>query len=315
MVITPGIKDCDYRIWNGKKLFTLTAEEIDWELVYGIRIKAWGYNGSTPGPTIHVFPGDDVIIRVINHLPAETSVHWHGLDIPNSMDGVPPIEPSPFIRPGCYLDYSFRISNPPGTYLYHSHVDVMTQDNAGLFGGFIVEDPANVNRQNYRDYLCILQEWAIKQLCWGDLTPGLYPLDFCHPNFNFFTMNGTCYPKTLPLKVSYGDTVRVRFGNIQMHHHPIHLHGHQFRVVGADGFPVRESAQIYKNTILVASGETWDIEFTADNPGIWPMHCHMPHHVTNNGAPPVGGMFTTVSYCDETPPEYRYCSPDWPRRT
>lgn len=86
-------------------------------------------------------------------------------------------------------------------------------------------------------------------------------------------------------------------------------------MVGVDGFPNQESAQIYKNTILVASGETWDVEFLANNPGIWPMHCHMPHHVTNNGAPAVGGMFTTVSYCTGTSTEYRYCSPDWPRLT
>lgn len=315
MVITPGIEDCGYQMCDGKKLFTLVAEEIEWELVYGIRIKAWGFNGSTPGPTIHVFPGDEVIFRVINHLPVDTSVHWHGLDIPNNMDGVPPIEPTPFIRPGYYVDYTFKITNPPGTYLYHSHVDVMVQDNAGLFGGLIVEDPENQDRRDYKDYLCILQEWAIRELCWGDLTPGLYPLDFVHPSFNFFTINGTCYPRTLPLKVNYGDTVRVRFGNIQMHHHPIHLHGHQFQVVGADGFPISRENQICKNTILVSSGETWDIEFQADNPGIWPMHCHMPHHVTNNGAPPVGGMFTTVNYCDGTPSEFRYCSPNWPRRT
>ena len=160
MVITPGIEDCGYQMCGGKKLFTLVAEEIEWELVYGIRIKAWGFNGSTPGPTIHVFPGDEVIFRVINHLPVDTSVHWHGLDIPNNMDGVPPIEPTPFIRPGYYVDYTFKITNPPGTYLYHSHVDVMVQDNAGLFGGLIVEDPENQDRRDYKDYLCILQEWA-----------------------------------------------------------------------------------------------------------------------------------------------------------
>ena len=298
MVITPGIKDLPYCTRNGRKFFTLVAEEIVWELLDGIRIKAWGYNGSTPGPTIHVFPGDEVTFRVINHLPVRTSVHWHGLEVPNAMDGVPPIEPSPYIYPGEYFDYRFKIENPPGTYLYHSHVEVSIQDNAGLFGGLIVEDPRDQNRSNYVDYLCILQEWAINQLPWGNITPGLYDLSFIRPRFNFFTINGHCYPDTLPLQVRYGDTVKVRFGNIQMHHHPIHLHGHQFRVVGADGFPIQESAQICKNTILVASGETWDISFLANNPGIWPMHCHMPHHVTNNGVLGVGGMFTTVNYVD-----------------
>ena len=98
MVITPGIPDCDYTYENGKKLFVLVAQELDWELVDGIRVKAWGYNGSTPGPTIHVFPGEEVILRVVNHLPVETSVHWHGLEVPNVMDGVPPIEPLSLIH-------------------------------------------------------------------------------------------------------------------------------------------------------------------------------------------------------------------------
>ena len=296
MVITPGIKDLPYTYDDGIKYFTLIAEEIVWEVVDGIFVRAWGYNGSTPGPTIHVFPGDKVCIRVINHLPERTSVHWHGLEVPNIMDGVPPIEPSPYIEPGEYFDYTFTISNPPGTYMYHSHVNVSVQDNAGLLGGLIVEDPRMQNRKKYKDYLCLLQEWAIGALPWGNLTKGTYDLTFVKPEFNFFTINGKCYPDTKPLPVEYGDTVRVRFGNIQMNHHPMHLHGHQFRVVGADGFPIARDTQIYKNTILVASGETWDIRFLANNEGIWPFHCHMPHHVTNNGAPPVGGMFTTVNY-------------------
>ncbi|MDY3367951.1 copper oxidase [Zhenhengia yiwuensis] len=296
MVITPGIKDLPYTYDEGIKYFTLIAEEIVWELVDGIFVKAWGYNGSTPGPTIRVFPGDRVCIRVINHLPERTSVHWHGLEVPNIMDGVPPIEPSPYIEPGEYFDYTFTINNPPGTYMYHSHVNVSIQDNAGLLGGLIVEDLRMQNRKKYKDYLCLLQEWAIGALPWGDLTKGTYDLTFVKPEFNFFTINGKCYPDTKPLPVEYGDTVRVRFGNIQMHHHPMHLHGHQFRVVGADGFPIARDTQIYKNTILVASGETWDIRFLANNEGIWPFHCHMPHHVTNNGTPPVGGMFTTVNY-------------------
>lgn len=296
MVITPGIEDLDYEYKDGVKHFTLIAEEVDLELIPGLFVKAWGYNGSVPGPTIIVNPKDKVCIKVINNLPEKTSVHWHGLEVPNDMDGVPPVEPSPYIYPGEYFDYHFDINNPPGTYMYHSHVSVMIQDNAGLLGGFIVENPKDNKRKNYKDYLIVLQEWAVNKLPWGDITKGNYNLTFKMPDFNFFTFNGKCYPLTKPLPVHYGDTVRIRYCNIQMHHHPIHLHGHQFKVVGADGFPIRKETQIYKNTILVASGETWDVEFIAKNPGIWPLHCHMPHHVTNNGAEGIGGMFTTVNY-------------------
>ncbi|MGL4346240.1 MAG: multicopper oxidase domain-containing protein [Cellulosilyticaceae bacterium] len=296
MVITPGINDLPFTYEKGIKCFTLIAEEITWEILDNVFIKAWGYNGSTPGPTIHVFPGDKVKIRVINHLPERTSVHWHGLEVPNIMDGVPPIEPSPYIEPGEFFDYEFTINNPPGTYMYHSHVNVMVQDNAGLLGGLIVEDPRLQNKRKYRDYYYLLQEWALDALPWGTVKDGTYDLNFHNPRFNFFTMNGRCYPTTKPISVQLGDTVRVRYGNVQMHHHPMHLHGHQFKVVGADGFPISRDTQIYKNTILVASGETWDISFVANNPGIWPFHCHMPFHVTNNGTPGVGGLFTTVNY-------------------
>lgn len=101
-------------------------------------------------------------------------------------------------------------------------------------------------------------------------------------------MNRKYCINTKPLPVSYGDIVNIRFGNIQIHHHPIHLHGHEFKIVVADGFPIRKKNQIYKNTILVSSEETWDIEFEARNPGIWPVHCHMLHHVTNNRAIGIG---------------------------
>lgn len=296
MVITPGIEDLTCYNQCGVKYFVLIAQEIEWEIVGGVTVKAWGFNGSTPGPTIHVFPGDDVVIRVINQLRQKTSIHWHGLEVPNNMDGVPQIEPTPYINPGEYYDYHFKIKNPPGTYMYHSHSNIAVQDNAGLVGGIVVEDPKAQNLKCSRDYLCILQEWAIDSLPWGDISPGRYNLNFINPVFNFFTINGKSYPDTKPLLVHQGDRVKVRFGNVQMHHHPIHLHGHQFKVVGADGYPIPVQAQISKNTILVASGETWDVTFGAHNPGIWPLHCQMPHHVTNNGAPGVGGMFTTVNY-------------------
>ncbi len=239
MVITPGINNLEFDYSNGIKYFTLVAEEVKLELIKGLYVKAWGYNESVPGPTIIVDPGDNVCIRVINKLPQRTSVHWHGLEVPNNMDGVPPIEDSPYIEPNEYFDYKFKINNPPGTYMYHSHVDVMVQDNAGLLGGIIVNDPKDNKRKHYKDYLILLQEWAVDKLPWADINPGVYDLTFKMPEFNFFTMNGKCYPETKPIPVEYGDTVRVRFGNIQMHHHPIHLHGHQFKVVGADGFPIR----------------------------------------------------------------------------
>lgn len=84
MVITPGIENLKYECKDGVKHFTLVAEEVNLELISGLFVKAWGYNGSLPGPTIIVDPGDSVCIRVINKLPERTSVHWHGLEVRGS---------------------------------------------------------------------------------------------------------------------------------------------------------------------------------------------------------------------------------------
>lgn len=296
MVITPGGKDLPFEMINGEKVFTIVAHEMDWEILSGIFVKVWCYNGSIPGPTIHVLPGDHVRMRVINKLPQKTSVHWHGLIVPNVMDGVPGVEPSPYIEPGDSFDYVFEIKNPPGTYMYHSHVNDVVQGNMGLGGGLIVDDLDTIYKPKYKDYFYMLQEWALDELPFRDLTPGTYEINYKDPDYNFFTMNGKCFPDTSPVEVECGDLVRVRFGNLQMNHHPIHLHGHEFKVVAAGGFPIRPEAQYYNNTILVASGQNWDIEFFANNPGIWPLHCHMPHHMSNNGSFDLGGMFTTVNY-------------------
>ena len=141
MVVTPDIPNLPCQTIDGIKYFELTAEPIRRELLPGLFINGWGYNGSIPGPTIQVLPNDDVNIRVINRLPEPTSVHWHGLNVPNVMDGVPDVEPSPKIQPGCYFDYRFRINNPPGTHMYHTHYRTSKQEMMGLGGAFIILEP------------------------------------------------------------------------------------------------------------------------------------------------------------------------------
>ena len=146
MVITPDVPDLPFVLHNGIKYFELVAEPGKREILSGLFINAWGYNGSMPGPTIQVYPGDYINVRIINKLPEPTSVHWHGLDIPNVMDGVPDVEPSPEIGPGKYFDYHFRIVNPPGTHMYHTHFNSVTQEMMGLGGAFIILDPDQQNQ-------------------------------------------------------------------------------------------------------------------------------------------------------------------------
>lgn len=294
MAITPDIPSLNHSMIDGYKFFRLIAEPVKQEILPGVFIEGWGYNGSIPGPTIQVYPKDRVIIRVTNRLPEPTSVHWHGLNVPNVMDGVPDVEPSPIIKPGEYFDYYFLINNPPGTHMYHSHVNVAKQDMLGLMGGFVILDP---NDNVDRDYLLLLQEWKLEKLeKEKEVPPGTYKLNPYTMDFNMFTINGKSFPSTTPMPIKYGDSVRLRFGATQINHHPMHLHGHQFIVEKADGNPIDLRSRILKNTILVATGETWDVIFNANNPGAWPIHCHISHHMSNNFMYGLGGMFSTLVY-------------------
>jgi manganese oxidase len=294
MVITPDLHNLPCKEIKGVKYFELVAEEVERELLPGLFIKAWGYNGSTPGPTIQVYPGDYVNFRVYNKLSEPTSVHWHGLDVPNVMDGVPDVEPSPKIEPEHYFDYRFKIINPPGTHMYHTHHISHKQQMMGLEGGLIILDPYDLKTN--RDYFIMLQEFKVEGLKMGEVKKGKYEIDPLSHVFNFFTMNGRCFPFTTPIELKCGETVKIRLGNTMETGHPIHIHGHQFEVSAADGNTIPTQNRMKRNTIHVASGETWDIEFLANNPGIWPFHCHIPHHMTNNMTKLTGGMFTSIIY-------------------
>jgi FtsP/CotA-like multicopper oxidase with cupredoxin domain len=296
VIITPDVPLLPYTIRNGVKYFELIAEPVQRELLPGLYINGWGYNGSIPGPTIVVFPNDYVNIRVYNRLPESTSVHWHGLDVPNVMDGAPDVEPSPKIEPNHYFDYHFQIINPPGTHMYHTHFHTVRQEMMGLGGALIIANPIEYPTLIQRDYFIMLHEFHVKGLQKGEVKPGIYDIDPFSDMFNFFTMNGRCFPFTTPLLVCYGEKVRIRLANIGMNPHPIHLHGHQFIVTASDGNNILYKNQLTKNTISIASGEIYDIEFIANNPGTWPFHCHIPHHMSNNFTLESGGMFTTVTY-------------------
>ncbi|MBB3113418.1 FtsP/CotA-like multicopper oxidase with cupredoxin domain [Paenibacillus phyllosphaerae] len=296
MVITPDLPRLPFSERNGVKFFELIAEPVKQELLPGFFINAFGYNGSSPGPTIIVYPGDYVQIRVHNKLSEPTSVHWHGLDVPNVMDGVPEAEPSPKIQPGSYFDYHFKIVNPPGTHMYHTHFHSVKQEMMGLGGAFIIADPNEYRTKIHRDYFIMLQEFKVKGLEKGEVREGVYELDPYSDNFNFFTMNGRCFPHTTPLEVRYGELVRIRIGNLMMNAHPIHMHGQQFVVTSTDGNSLAPQKRYLKNTILVGSGETYDVEFIAHNPGTWIFHCHIPHHMANNFTEKLGGMTTTIRY-------------------
>ena len=113
-VVTPNGSTLPWKIVDGFKEFHLTVEVIKWEIAPGMVIKAWGYNGRTPGPTFEVVQGDKVRIYVTNKLPEPTAVHWHGVILPSGMDGVQGLTQRG-IPPGETFLYEFTIVQEPGT--------------------------------------------------------------------------------------------------------------------------------------------------------------------------------------------------------
>lgn len=271
-VVTPNGETLPYELINGQKVFKLIVDECEHEIAPGMIINAWCYNGKTPGPTIEAVEGDKVKFLVTNKLPELTAVHWHGLILPNGMDGVTGLT-QPGIGPGETYAYEFELKQN-GTYMYHSHGDEMTQIGLGTMGFFIIHPKKQENPYIDKDFAIMLSEWFIEP---GAKTP--------NPNvmtdFNIFTFNSKAYPGTDPLVVKKGDRVRVRFGNVSQDLHPIHIHGLNFKLTQTDGGKIPVEAQWPETTVTIAPGQTRTIEFIAEEPGDWAFHCHRRHHPMN----------------------------------
>jgi FtsP/CotA-like multicopper oxidase with cupredoxin domain len=271
-VVTPNGSRLPWKVVDGVKVFHLVAEPVDHELVSGLAIEAWGYNGRTPGPTIEVTEGDRCRFYVENRLPEPTTIHWHGIFVANGMDGAGGLTQKA-IPPGETYVYELAM-NRPGTFMYHPHFDEMTQMGLGM-QGMIVVHPRRRAQPKVRDYALMLSEWKV--------APGARrPNPLAMNDFNLLTFNSKAFPSTEPLVAELGDLVRIRIGNLSaMDHHPIHIHGHAFEVVETDGGAVPRSARHPDTTVLVHVGSVRVIEFVAAAAGDWPFHCHMTHHTMN----------------------------------
>ncbi|CAA9531044.1 MAG: Multicopper oxidase [uncultured Thermomicrobiales bacterium] len=276
--------------------FTLTASEIDWEVAPGQTVKAWAYNGQVPGPEIRVREGDTVRITLKNQLPTGTTVHWHGMDVPPAMDGPAGLNQAP-VEPGGEFVYEFVATNG-GSRMYHSHTDVATQVGLGLYGPMIVE-PKDPERTYDREATYMIGEWDLEltpdvALGKAPAGPGDAMLRGGELGADLFLMNGRAGDAIAPMPIAEGERALIRVMNIGNMPHPIHTHGHSFKIVATDGNPVPEGLELVKDTVLIGPGERYDLEIVADNPGIWMFHCHIESHAAN-------GMMTTINYVGETP--------------
>jgi FtsP/CotA-like multicopper oxidase with cupredoxin domain len=305
-------------ISNSTQVKTLTggtinivAKQVKHQLNKDIQVTAWTFNGSVPGSQIRVKQGEKVKINLKNELPDPVSIHWHGIPVPNEMDGIPGVTQNA-VQPGESFVYEFTAS-VPGTYMYHTHQDGVNQLDKGLYGSFIVEPQ---KRTYDRDYTLMLDEWMSNptemdsQMSGMDHSnmsgmdnsnsqsgknqtteskDGQAQMDHNMSAYDVFTINGKSGESIEPLAVKKGERIRVRLINIGYLSHKIHLHGHSFKVVATDGQEVNQPQEIKDQLVSIAPGERYDIEFTADNPGNWLLESHGDTEGTE-------GMKTVINY-------------------
>src|ERR1019366_122795 len=176
-VVTPDIPSLAYTMDGGIKVFHLVAEPVKQQILPGKVLDLWGFNGSAPGPTIQVNQGDRVRIVVDNHLPEPTSMHWHGFEIPNNMDGMPGVSQES-IRPGGRFVYEFTL-HQEGTYFYHSHMAM--QEMMGMLGAFIMHPKRPYRPAVDKDFLIALQEYAVLP---NNVVPNSMNMEFNRLVFN-----------------------------------------------------------------------------------------------------------------------------------
>ena len=260
-----------WRMNQGVKEFHLVAEPVVREVAPGFNVNMWGYNGQSPGPTIEVVEGDKVRIFVTNRLPEHTTIHWHGQRLPNGMDGVGGLN-QPQIPAGKTFVYEF-VARRPGTFMYHPHADEMTQMAMGMMGLWITHPRGRHPHiaEVDRDYCWLLNAFDVEP---GARTPRVNTM----LDFNIWCFNSRVYPAIEMPVARLGERVRMRVGNLTMTNHPVHIHGIEFEVTGTDGGPVPPTARWPEVTTDIAVGQMRQIEFIADEPGDWAMHCHKSHH-------------------------------------
>lgn len=277
---------------DGTKEFTLTAELHDWSPAKGVLTTAWTFNGQVAAPTIRVTEGDKVRILFVNKLPEPSSVHWHGLLLPNSMDGVPYITQDP-VQPGGTYTYEFTASHA-GTFIYHSHYDDMKQIGGGMYGAFII-DP-KVKPTDSGTSGSELTNQSVFNHDYTMVLSGFHVNTTMEDEEDYFTINGRSYPDTPPIEMKKGETARIRLINIDtMEPHTMHLHGMDFQVIARNGSPLKNPEMM--NTILLGPGETVDIGFRANALGDWMFHCHILDHTMNGGdmsQGEMGGLITII---------------------
>lgn len=271
-----------FRIEGNVKEFAMDIQEVTHELVDGVEVTAWAFNGTMPGPLLRVKEGDIVRVHFTNNHHQPHTIHWHGIYADQEHDGVP--HTSRAVMPGETHVYEW-VAEHPGTYLYHCHVDSYRHIDMGMYGAIVIEPKEGTAWD--QEYTLILDDWD------SEIEPLASRYE---PEPNHFLINGRAFPNlpTLPLKV--GETTRVRLINAGYHNVAMHLHGPHFEVVATDGHDLPQP--YLKDTVDIAPGERYDIVIRPTKAGMYPFHAHNIQFVRNDGVYP-GGIHMMFDIVDE----------------
>lgn len=270
------------------KEFHINAKEVAWEVFPGCTVNAHTYNNQLPGPVIRVAEGDQVKLVLHNALKGTTSLYIHGMKLPHKVDGLPR-KGGGLIGAGEAYVYQF-IAEQPGTFWYHPQVPHYDQMHKGMAGVIIVE-PKSIPKTYERDFVIVITELNASANTPGTKQPGQHKL-----NNSLFLANGKSAQAITPLEVHQGERIRLRVVNTSSEACPLTLTGHKMEVVAQNGSESIEP-HIARDTVTINAGERMDMEFTADNPGVWSLSSLKANQCSFNGAFP-GGIAMVVRYPD-----------------
>ncbi|HVQ77127.1 MAG TPA: multicopper oxidase family protein [Candidatus Binatia bacterium] len=298
----------------GVREFVIETREVTWELAPGKTVRGMAYNGRIPGPEIRVKEGERVRVVLKNALREPTTIHWHGVDVPNAMDGVPGVTQEP-VSPGGTFVYEFE-ARPAGTRWYHTHFQGQRQMDLGLGAPLVIESAGREPVAFDREHTLVLDDWATgtgpalpptregtaggrggmggmmsemrggrggmggmmgRGMMGGRGMGGMMGGNTHDVPYDVMTINGKAYPATERLRVRKGERVRLRLINASADHtHVLRLAGHRLRVTHTDGNPLVEAVEV--DAVPIAPSERYDVLLVADRPGAWFLQCVQPGH-------------------------------------
>ena len=259
-----GNQELTPTIVDGVKVFNITAKVIDWEVEPGKIVKGWAYNGQIPGPILRANVGDKVSIVLKNELPESTSLHLHGIRVPNAADGVDPYTQEPTV-PGDTYTYNFTALEP-AVGMYHSHHNAQVQVPNGLAGALIIGDYKTTAMKTAGDRITDSDGKAEQEVVMVLNDAGTVGL----------SLNGKSFPATSPYSLKVGESMVVHYYNEGLLIHPMHLHQPSGLIVARDGRMLE--SPYFADTVSIAPGERWTVVYTATDPGVWAWHCHILNH-------------------------------------